>query len=275
MHKAVLDMSRPKYKVGGIGINEYLLPNNTLTGCVPDNLHMKKLCEHRGIPEKNMQFIYDADATYKNCLEVCEWLGDGLAEEDWAVLFWSSHGTYDVDLDGDETDKYDEILCCYDINWDKKGRVLNGLSDDKIAQIISKSRCRWAIFIDACHSELFDKNFNRWKPKTFTPPADIRALHQQANRRMMKCRELFNGIERLQMISACQARQTSADTFLGGEPRGAGSYYFEDIQYKAPKTICTDISVELCVQMERNGYTQRPVAQGGLIHLPFAGGLQA
>jgi len=267
-----------KYKVFGYGGNLYKISGNNLEGCGPDNNHARSIVVAHDVPKKNQRFLYDADGTYKNNCESWRWAGRDLGEDDWAVIFWSSHGTQSVDLNGDEVDGMDEALCCYDVDWDSQGRVINCMVDDEISEIIDNSVCRWAIFIDACYGEIYDAEKSlkhKSRPRTIHVPEKAQYWINRAKSRGLKSRSVFKGLNRVQVISACRSYQKAADTFLGGEPRGEGSYYFEQYFSKTPEASCVKITCQMRGDMTLHSYSQRPVAQGGLINLPFAEGFTA
>ena len=92
-------------------------------------------------------------------LEALEKLEEKLAAGDFALLYFSGHGSQQPDGPGadEERDGYDEIFLPADVkNWNKdRGTVENAIVDDKIDEFISAYRRKgvdvWVIF-DSCHS---------------------------------------------------------------------------------------------------------------------------
>lgn len=96
-----------------VGINDYPYDGSDLNGCVNDaNAWAALLEETYGFDD--ISIVLDADATKKRILTGIETLLTGARAGDVLVFTNSSHGSYKADTDGDE-EKYDEILCPYDI----------------------------------------------------------------------------------------------------------------------------------------------------------------
>jgi hypothetical protein len=113
-----------------VGINRYPDPGNELKGCVNDVRQMAETLKIRyGFAgEGNMRVLTDARATTKAILDGLAWLTAGASPGDSLVFHYSGHGSQVPDRNGDETtDRLDEILCPYDLDWD------HPLTDDVLA----------------------------------------------------------------------------------------------------------------------------------------------
>lgn len=77
-------------------------------------------------------------------------LVNGVTANDSVVFFFSGHGSYVTDVDGDESDGVDEVLITYDAKLEKPSSLL---TDDKMKALIAKlpTKNAW-IVIDSCHS---------------------------------------------------------------------------------------------------------------------------
>ncbi len=113
-----------------VGINRYPDPGNELKGCINDVRQMAETLKTRyGFPgDGNMRILTDARATTKAILDGLAWLAAGASPGDSLVFHYSGHGSQVPDRNGDETtDRLDEILCPYDLDWD------HPLTDDDLA----------------------------------------------------------------------------------------------------------------------------------------------
>ena len=128
-----------------IGINDYPGTGSDLSGCINDANDWREALETRGF-ESTM--LLDAEATKANMISALTHIINSTGKDDIAVITYSGHGTWIVDVDGDETDGRDEALCPHDI---AEG---NALTDDELYEIFSqKLRGARIIFIsDSCHS---------------------------------------------------------------------------------------------------------------------------
>src|SRR5688572_4415339 len=104
-----------KRKALCVGINDYPYDGSDLNGCVNDaNAWATVLKDHFNFASNDVTVILDARATKKAIMDGLKALLAGAASGDSLVFANSSHGSYVADKDGDE-ERYDEILCPYDI----------------------------------------------------------------------------------------------------------------------------------------------------------------
>ena len=134
-----------------VGINRYPDPRNELKGCVNDVRQMAETLKSRyGFPgDGNMRILTDARATTKAILDGLAWLTAGASPGDSLVFHYSGHGSQVPDRNGDETtDRLDEILCPYDLDWD------HPLTDDDLAAACANvpQGALLTVILDCCHS---------------------------------------------------------------------------------------------------------------------------
>src|SRR5659263_115422 len=134
-----------------VGINRYPDPRNELKGCVNDVRQMAETLKSRyGFPgDGNMRVLTDARATTKAILDGLAWLTAGASPGDSLVFDYSGHGSQVPDLHSDETtDRLDEILCPYDLDWD------HPLTDDDLAAACAgvPKGALLTVILDCCHS---------------------------------------------------------------------------------------------------------------------------
>ena len=128
-----------------VGINDYPYDGSDLNGCVNDaNAWAAVLKELYGFAD--VALLLDAEATRVRMLDGLKTLLAGAAAGDVLVFTNSSHGSYRADTDGDE-EKYDEILCPYDI-------ADNDIADDDLRQLFANlpAGVHLTVVLDNCHS---------------------------------------------------------------------------------------------------------------------------
>ena len=148
-----------------VGINRYPDPGNELKGCVNDVRQMAETLKSRyGFPgDGNMRILTDARATTKAILDGLAWLTAGASPGDSLVFHYSGHGSQVPDRNGDETtDRLDEILCPYDLDWD------HPLTDDDLAAACAgvPQGALLTVILDCCHSGTGLRDFVRPPPRS-------------------------------------------------------------------------------------------------------------
>jgi len=159
-----------------VGINRYPDPANELKGCVNDVRQMADTLKNRyGFPgDGNLRILTDARATTKAILDGLAWLTAGASPGDSLVFHYSGHGSQVPDRNGDETtDRLDEILCPYDLDWD------HPLTDDDLAAACAgvPQGALLTVILDCCHSGTGLRDFafpgNRHYLPALTRPANL------------------------------------------------------------------------------------------------------
>ena len=129
-----------------IGIDLYRNPRNNLPGSVND-AHMVRhlLSKHLGFEPGQIRVLTDDQATRDGILaEIRDWLVAGTRPGARALLYYSGHGSYLPDDNGDEYDGNDEALVPHDEQY---------IRDDEIRTLFAQLRGRQAyLIIDSCHS---------------------------------------------------------------------------------------------------------------------------
>jgi hypothetical protein len=115
-----------------VGINRYSSEEvNDLSGCVNDALDIKgMLTEKFGFYESNIRLLTNESASRQNILSaLSDWLFESVRSGDLVIFYYSGHGSYTSDLNGDEEDGLDETIVPsdrYDI--DSNGDLVNDLT---------------------------------------------------------------------------------------------------------------------------------------------------
>lgn len=215
-----------------VGINDYPYEGNDLNGCANDaHAWAEMLTQHFGFPSSDVKVIVDSEATKKNILDALKHLLAGANVGDVLVFTNSSHGSYVADKSGDE-EKYDEILCPYDIEE-------NHITDDELRELIAdlKDGVRLTVILDNCFSGTATRAaVSEILPGLKTPddrrirflnPA-LRGLPVLENPWTAKPKGRANHPQsRMKevLLSGCTDREYSYDAYIEGAYHGAMTYY--------------------------------------------------
>ena len=138
-----------------IGIDKYKDVGPTLQGAENDvgriNTFVRNSLKFR--PDQ-IKVLLNEEATKKNILQsMSQWLVADSHPGDRVFFFYSGHGFFQADKDGDESDSLDETLVNYDTKVDDQNVVYNMITDDEIDAILKKLTDRKVVvMIDSCHS---------------------------------------------------------------------------------------------------------------------------
>jgi len=144
-----------------VGIDQYQAPENNLpagSSGADVALMRELLTRHMGYGADEIQVLTNGEATRSRILAAFDdWLVGGSRPGDRVFFFFSGHGFYQKDEDGDEPDGYDEVLVAYDAQLVDKStrpvRVANLISDDDIAARLDRLTDREVtLIVDSCHS---------------------------------------------------------------------------------------------------------------------------
>lgn len=133
------------------GINRYKYISH-LRGCVNDVQNVRRLLvDVFDFPENNIHVLTDSSVTKERVLAEWKWLLKNAKPGDNLVFHFSGHGSYVKDLDGDEDDGVDELLCLYDMDFSDPDTYL--LDDDmrKLTEQVPEG-VYLTVILDQCHS---------------------------------------------------------------------------------------------------------------------------
>ena len=171
-----------------IGIGEYQAGAQwALPGTQNDLDAMQKLLmEGFSMPPAAIKVLRNKDATHQNILNtIDDWLIEGTNKGDRIFLYYSGHGSFIPDLDGDESieaggDGYDETLVAYDVTCTAGNGCVNMVTDDEIGERLEKLADRYVIsMFDSCHSGTVTRSINAdssIKTRLFQPDMATQAL---------------------------------------------------------------------------------------------------
>ena len=139
-----------------IGINTYanLGEDSQLTASVNDARLMERLAEEQwGFKPEQVLLLIDEQATADAIRKsLASWLVDGTRAGDRAFFYYSGHGYFVPDTDGDEADGKDETLVASDVRKTPNG-FINMVTDDEVGEELDKLKGRSVMVIaDSCHS---------------------------------------------------------------------------------------------------------------------------
>jgi hypothetical protein len=225
-----------------VGINDYPYEGNDLNGCVNDaKAWANILIKGYGFAKEDVTILLDSKATRKTILESLEDLLTGVKPGDTLVFTNSSHGSYVVDDSGDE-EKYDEIICPYDIES-------NHIVDDELREFFQnlKTGVNLSVVLDNCYSGTATRAAVMDILPGFRTPDKRRVRFLSPHLRGMKLLRnpwkakpksvLFPESKMKEiLLSGCTDREYSYDAEIDGVFHGALSYYalkaIQDADYK-------------------------------------------
>ena len=303
-----------------VGINSY--PIKPLRGCVNEVLQIKNLLENRfGFSEANIRVLLNEDANLEAIQASLAWLaqeeveapnhtsrGSGSKkteardEASLRVFHFSGHGTYVVDLNGDEPDGRDECLVPFDFS------TAGMLTDDALKELYDRfpRSGNLTLVMDCCHAGSVDKEAGRDVVTRFLPISleeqesiDAAAHQFGQNQRQFIVEEIsrlrdsglsdneLNGeisrlVDQFQkqrfgdlrlrdgnvLLAACRPDQQAADALLSGDYHGAFTYCLVRTAEQARGTLpYNDLLQGTAHKMNTLGFTQIPQLECAVGHV--------
>jgi metacaspase-1 len=254
-----------------VGINRYPDPADSLKGCINDvRMIDEALREHYGFTEEGaVRILTDERATTAAILDGLSWLTRGTVPGDSLVFHYSGHGSQVPDRHGDEgSDGLDEILCPYDLDWDRP------LRDDDLAEACA-GVARGALFtviLDCCHSGTGLRGPDRLhagsRPRFVAHPDARPHTRRRTVRRFGVSVTKTNAV----LLAACRADQTSADASIDGGFHGAHTYFLcQALRTAHWVPTYRDLAASTGAALFRAGFDQVPQLEGPsrLLAAPF------
>jgi len=231
-----------------VGINKYQHPGNDLLGCVNDVINLRNiLITVFGFDPNNIIVLTDSEATRSNTLDNLKWL---VQHENSELVYQnSSHGSYVLDLNGDEIDGYDEILIPYDHDWN------NPLTDDILGNLFDliPSSSFLTFICDSCHSGTVSRSM-KTKSRFLNPK-----VNKGANKPTKKIGDRTLQVNCV-LYSGCTDNQYSSDAYINGKWQGAFTESFTN--YISPNKTLGEIHPDVLDRLVQNGFTQTPQLSG-------------
>lgn len=239
-----------------IGIN-YVGTRAQLRGCINDTENLKKfLIDNKYFKEENITMMNDylkgdyypsRENIIKQFENIVEFSLLHPNKKVEIFVSYSGHGTYVKDLNGDEDDGNDEVLC--PIDFEKAGII----TDDYIFEhfVLKLPENTRVVFLsDCCNSgTILDLKYNY----NINPDKMKESRNSES-----KCK--------IVMLSGCRDDQTSADAYIAGSDnkykfQGAMTAAFLDCYYD--KISNEDLLEKIRVWLKNKRMTQVPQLSSG------------
>jgi hypothetical protein len=222
-----------------IGIN-YINTPYALSGCIDDANRMKDLLTKHGF--NSFQTLTDSTSlkpTKQNILNEFKNIIVNAQSGDILFFYFSGHGSYTYDRNGDETDRKDETIISSD---------LQNVLDDELKTILSINLKREVTIVglfDSCHSgTMFDLKFNYLDSNNYDKYTE--------NDKVSEC----NG--NVIMISGCMDSQTSAEALIDNKAQGAMTWSFIESINKIPNCSWRELLKTMRELLNSNSFSQIP-----------------
>jgi hypothetical protein len=258
-----------------VGINSYPIEGASLKGCVNDAMAWASvLVDHYDFSRAAVVMLTDADATKTKIMAALKDLLAGATAGDVLVFTNSSHGSYQPDEDGDETNAYDEVLCPYDIQE-------SAIVDDELRELFDELALgvHLSVISDSCHSGnvtrvivpeilpgfgVTDDRRVRFLSPVMWRGADVAPrLLPDALTSTPRTRSSTQASMRHILLSGCRDVEVSYDAMFGDIYHGAMSYHaLETIREAGYAITYSQLAERLEPKIIGAGYPQHPQLEG-------------
>lgn len=261
-----------KKKAVVVGIN-YEGTANELRGCINDANNVERLLVDVYQFDQVVKLL-EGEATTDGIKTALYDMVTDAAPGDVLFFHYSGHGSQVYDASGDETDRFDEIICPIDINWRDKI-----IKDDDLKSIFNlvPMGANLTVFLDCCNSGTGLDQTEAFQPYG---PGDQRSLEQITMRYMPPPQEIAEQFQSelllpktkslasrdvdqsSVLITGCQSYQTSADANINGQWQGAATYALTTALKANASLTYKQLVIQMNEFMIKEGYTQRPELNG-------------
>jgi hypothetical protein len=268
-----------------VGINDYPGYQNDLQGCVNDITNVYDvLVKYFSFAPADIVLLSDSRARKGAILDALKTMVSGGKDGDSLVFHFSGHGSQVPDVEGDEEDGKDEVICPFDFDW-STGLI----KDDDLAGLIAgmKKGVHLEVILDSCHSGTGTREIivdrrslpvngtvvdacSLWssahciRPRFLAPPPDIALRADDIFGRELPVRRIArtDGMSHV-LWSACRANQYSADADIGGSAAGAFTYYFcRHLRDTRGRVTREQLLKLVRASLKHEGYSQVPQMEG-------------
>jgi hypothetical protein len=206
-----------------------------LRGCVNDVVLVRQvLKQYLGVPNENIRLVVNGRATKANIVHRLQRMILDAEDGDVLVFYFSGHGSQIRDRDGDElTDGLDELICPYDMDWDRKTYILDDDLDAIFAEV--GPGVILEAFFDCCFwgpsAREFEPESDRRPLRTdvryLRPPIDIVARSEGEEQRLdahrLSACDCFQ--DRNVFWAASEEGQPAAEDYFEGRVHGVFTYW--------------------------------------------------
>jgi uncharacterized caspase-like protein len=251
-----------------VGINEYKYFNN-LQGAVNDVENMKRLLvKHFGFPadDDHIRVLRDRQATREAILKgINEHLIAKATADSIVVFHYSGHGSQIPDVDGDETDKYDETIVPHE-SGHKDPYPNKDITDDEINELLRKLTDKTpnvTFIFDSCHSGTAIRGaglIRRALRDERIPPKRGATTARGVEKGKSGLRPMD---AKYALVSGCRADQVSYELWMDGKPYGALTWYLaEQIRQAGENATYRDIMDLVKTRVQAKYRDQEPQLEG-------------
>jgi metacaspase-1 len=218
-----------------VGVDDYERSDiPSLRGCVNDVALVRWLLKtYFLVPNENIRVVVNERATKEAILHRLEDMIRRARAGDLLVFYFSGHGSQIRDRDGDElTDSLDELICPYDMDWDRQTYIL----DDDLDEIFRTLPPDVVLeaFFDCCFWGASPRGLGPPDPgllrrdvRYLPPPFDIAARTEGDEDRLdihrLRASDVF--AERNVVWGAAAEGQEAAEDVIDGETHGMFTYW--------------------------------------------------
>lgn len=234
-----------------VGVNYNSIPQIKLNGCISDVINMANTLQDAfDYSSSDITMLRDDVSaanmlpTRANILNTLTALVSQSANYSEIWFHYSGHGSQIKDLNGDETDKLDEIIVPLD--YSTKGFI----TDDEVFNIVKNSKCRTILLFDSCHSGSM---------------CDLQYMFEYTKGKVIGS---VNGNKSISInpniicFSGCKDSQTSADVYLPSEARSVGAFtasFLAALRKNRMNVDLLKLYADLCVIISSSGFPQLPM----------------
>lgn len=227
-----------------VGIN-YNGTKYQLYGCINDVNSVKERIETQGF--NNITTITDLTTmkpTRDNILSEFKKLLANSQAGDLLFFLYSGHGSYVLDKNNDEKDRYDELIVSSD---------LKGILDDEFKTIIQENLKQdvtlFAMF-DSCFSgTVLDLRYQYMDSLNYDK-------YTENNKQSITVGNVF-------MISGCTEQQTSSDAVFNNKPNGAMTWSLLESLKQNPSSSWRELIKTMRDTLKTKNFSQKPQFSSG------------
>jgi hypothetical protein len=231
-----------------IGIN-YKETSSELSGCINDAISIETFLKHKNFNDiKILTDESEIKPTKDNIMNELKNILQNSNKNDLIFIFYSGHGAYTLDRNGEELDGYDELLVPLDFNY---------IIDDELKVLIDtygKPDTTIIALFDCCNSGTsLDLKYQLLAKINYDDISENETSGETP------CNVIY--------ISGCRDEQVSLETFLNGKVQGLMTWSFLDIM-NTNKTITWRQLVKKMRELLKNSSYQIPQLSSGRLFNP-------
>lgn len=185
-----------------MGIGTYPPGINSLPGISDDIARMRNLAELMGFEPSQIHVLQDSQVTTPRIRQEFQQFLSQAGPEDRVLIYYSGHGAFVDDVNGDEPDGQDELWVTYDTKVNSRNQLTGYLLDDEVDALINGLHSNNVLFVlDSCHSGSATRSLDYVIKST-----PLRGEVESANRGISTVKARGNHV----LLSACRDNETAA-----------------------------------------------------------------